>query len=84
MTELEREVQLRQAQEAALKEAVRDLQREIDRLRLAGKTGGRAGAVLCPWLGVCLSHPVGLLWALCHEHSHRVPVAWLVQLTWSA
>lgn len=54
-------MQLRQAQEAALKEAVRDLQREIDRLRLAGKTGGEAGAVLCPWLVVCLSHPVGLL-----------------------
>lgn len=38
VAELERECQLRQVQETALKEAVRDLQREIERLRLPGKT----------------------------------------------
>ena len=39
VAELEREVALRQAQEAALKEAVRDLQREVERLQLPGKKG---------------------------------------------
>jgi hypothetical protein len=43
VAELERECELRQAQEAALKEAVRDLQREAERLKLAGKAGAVGG-----------------------------------------
>ena len=37
VTDLEREVDLRDVQETALKEAVRDLQREIERIKLAGQ-----------------------------------------------
>lgn len=39
VADLEQECVLRQAQETALKEAVRDLEREMERQRLPGKTG---------------------------------------------
>ena len=38
VADLEREVDLRDVQETALKEAVRELEREIERMKLAGKT----------------------------------------------
>jgi hypothetical protein len=38
LADVEREAELHGAQEAALKEAVRDLQREVERLKLASKT----------------------------------------------
>jgi len=65
--DLEREVALRNAQEIALKDTVRELQRELERVKLASKTGEiyicKVIMILASWLTRSTVFVLQLIWS---------------------